>query len=116
MLWRLDNPAAVIALFFWTSLFSLFPITIGHYYREAAAGGNYSVLYAIVNIPGGLYGGILSMIVVTRHGFSFIGVAAVIAIAAGLIVIPLKFRPPVWNAAQDGAPDGRPAQIVGRVF
>jgi OFA family oxalate/formate antiporter-like MFS transporter len=110
--------AAILAIFCWASLFSLFPITIGHYYGEAAAGGNYGVLYAIAKIPGGIYGGILSTILVTAHGFSFaIGVAAVMAIAAGLLVIPLKFRPPVWNPAQDGSPDGRPAgQAVGRAF
>jgi OFA family oxalate/formate antiporter-like MFS transporter len=92
--------AAILGIFCWASLFSLFPIAIGHYYGEAAAGGNYGVLYAIAKIPGGLYGGILSTILITAYGFSFaIGIAAIMAIAAGLIIIPLKFSPPVWNAA-----------------
>lgn len=48
--------AAIAAIFFWASLFSLFPIAIGHYYGETAAGGNYGVLYAIAKGSGGFYG------------------------------------------------------------
>lgn len=98
--------AAILAIFFWASLFSLFPITIGHYYGEAEAGGNYGVLYAIAKGSGGLYGGILSAILIRQHGFPFaITVAGIMAIVAGLILVPLKFRPPVWEtAAERGAP------------
>lgn len=95
--------AAILAIFFWASLFSLFPITIGHYYGETAAGGNYGVLYAIAKGSGGFYGGILSTILIRQHGFTFaIAVAGIMAIVAGLIIIPLKFSPPVWNAAAGG--------------
>jgi len=90
--------AAILAIFFWASLFSLFPIAIGHYFGEASAGGNYGVLYAIAKGSGGLYGGILSAILITQNGFSFaIAIAGVMAIVAGLILIPLKFSPPVWE-------------------
>lgn len=92
--------AAVLGIFFWASLFSLFPITIGHYFGEAAAGGNYGLLYAISKGSGGLYGGILSTVLIVQHGFTVaIGVAGIMAIAAGLMLIPLKFSPPVWRAA-----------------
>ena len=92
--------AAILAIFFWASLFSLFPIAIGHYFGEAAAGGNYGVLYAVAKGSGGLYGGILSTILIAQHSFSFaIGVAGIMAIVAGLIVIPLKWHPPVWRDA-----------------
>lgn len=102
--------AAIAAIFFWASLFSLFPIAVGHYYGEMAAGGNYGVLYAIAKGSGGIYGGILSAILITRYGFSFaIGVAAVMAIVAGLIVIPLKFRPPVWR---DTVPSASPQRAA----
>jgi MFS transporter, OFA family, oxalate/formate antiporter len=95
---------AILAIFFWASLFSLFPIAIGHYFGDAAAGGNYGVLYAIAKGSGGLYGGILSTILIRQHGFSVaIGVAGVMAIFAGLIIIPLKFRPPVWREAEPSA-------------
>jgi OFA family oxalate/formate antiporter-like MFS transporter len=92
--------ATILAIFCWASLFSLFPIAIGHYFGETAAGGNYGILYALAKGSGGLYGGILSTILVAQHGFSVaIGVAGVMAIIAGLVVIPLKYRPPVWGVA-----------------
>jgi OFA family oxalate/formate antiporter-like MFS transporter len=104
--------AAILGIFFWASLFSLFPITIGHYYGEAAAGGNYGVLYAIAKGSGGLYGGILSTILIARHGFPFaIGVAGIMAVVAGLLIIPLKFRPPVWQAT---APRPLPRPLTSR--
>ncbi|HEV2098168.1 MAG TPA: MFS transporter [Stellaceae bacterium] len=62
--------SAILAIFFWASLFSLFPITSGHYFGETAAGGNYGVLYAIAKGSGGFYGGILSTILIKQHGFS----------------------------------------------
>jgi MFS transporter, OFA family, oxalate/formate antiporter len=95
--------AAILGIFFWASLFSLFPIIIGHYFGEAAAGGNYGALYAIAKAIGGLYGGILSTILITHHGFSFgIGVAGGMAIIAGLVIVPLKISPPVWTANAGG--------------
>lgn len=94
--------AAILAIFFWASLFSLFPITIGHYFGEAAAGGNYGVLYAIAKGSGGLYGGILSTVLITHHGFSFaIAIAGAMAVIAGVILVPLKFSPPVWKDVPD---------------
>jgi MFS transporter, OFA family, oxalate/formate antiporter len=88
---------AIAAIFFWASLFSLFPIVIGHYYGAAAAGGNYGVLYAIAKGSGGLYGGILSTALIMQHGFSVaIGVAGIMAVVSGLVIIPLKFVPPIW--------------------
>ena len=44
--------AAILAIFFWASLFSLFPITVGHYFGETAAGSNYGLLYAIAKGSG----------------------------------------------------------------
>jgi OFA family oxalate/formate antiporter-like MFS transporter len=106
--------AAILAIFFWASLFSLFPIAIGHYFGEASAGGNYGLLYAISKGSGGLYGGILSAILITQHGFPFaIAIAGVMAIVAGLILIPLKYSPPIWKDEEAAARlNGRAA--VGR--
>jgi OFA family oxalate/formate antiporter-like MFS transporter len=96
--------AAILAIFFWASLFSLFPIIIGHYFGEAGAGGNYGILVAIAKGSGGLYGGVLSTILITHHGYSFgISIAAGMAILAGLILVPLKFSPPVWKTRSDDA-------------
>lgn len=42
----------------------------------------------------------LSAVLVTQHGFSFaVAVAGVVAIVAGLVMIPLKISPPVWKDA-----------------
>lgn len=93
---------AILAIFCWASLFSLFPITIGHYFGEVASGSNYGVLYAIAKGSGGFYGGILSAVLIVQHGFTVaIGVAGVMAILAGLMVIPLKFAPPAWNSVAE---------------
>ncbi len=91
---------AMLAIFFWGPLFSLFPTVIGHYFGEASAGSNYGLLYAIAKGSGGVYGGVLSAVLITHQGYTFaIGVAAIMAIAAGLIIIPLKSCPPVLKKA-----------------
>lgn len=95
---------AIAAIFFWGPLFSLFPATIGQYFGDMAAGSNYGVLYAIAKGSGGLYGGVLSAILIVQHGYPVaMGAAAVMAILAGLLIIPLKNNAPVlereppWN-------------------
>ena len=101
--------ATVLAIFFWGPLFSLFPTVIGHYFGDVAAGSNYGLLYAIAKGSGGLYGGVLSAMLITSHGFPFaITTAAVMAVLAGLLIIPLKANPPVKRvpARAAGAPAG----------
>jgi MFS transporter, OFA family, oxalate/formate antiporter len=96
---------AILALFFWGPLFSLFPAIIGHYYGEVAAGSNYGILYAIAKGLGGVYGGVLSAFLITQHGFPFaMGVAGAMAIIAGLLILPLKSNPPIWREAAAAAP------------
>lgn len=89
--------AAVIgAIFFWGTLFSLFPTMVGHYYGEVASGSNYGLLYAIAKGSGGFYGGVLSALLVQGAGYPMaMGVAAIMAIVAGLLIIPLKGNPPL---------------------
>jgi OFA family oxalate/formate antiporter-like MFS transporter len=95
--------AAILGIFFWASLFSLFPIIIGHYYGNSGAGGNYGVLYAIAKGTGGLYGGIISAVLIHHHGFSYgMTVAGIMAIIAGLVILPLKYFPPVWRHQDSG--------------
>jgi OFA family oxalate/formate antiporter-like MFS transporter len=91
---------AILAIFFWGPLFSLFPVAIGHYFGEVSSGSNYGLLYAVAKGSGGIYGGVLSAILIAHHGYSFaMGVAAIMAIAAGLIIIPLKSYPPIRKPA-----------------
>jgi MFS transporter, OFA family, oxalate/formate antiporter len=96
---------AILALFFWGPLFSLFPAIIGHYYGELAAGSNYGILYAIAKGSGGIYGGVLSAVLITQHGFPFaMAIAGAMAIIAGLLIFPLKYSPPIWREAAAAAP------------
>jgi MFS transporter, OFA family, oxalate/formate antiporter len=85
----------VLAIFFWGPLFALFPAVIGQYFGDVAAGSNYGLLYAIAKGSGGLYGGVLSAVLINDFGFPVaIGTAGVMAIVAGLLIIPLKANPP----------------------
>jgi MFS transporter, OFA family, oxalate/formate antiporter len=89
---------AILAIFCWGPLFSLFPAVIGQYFGEMSAGSNYGLLYAIAKGSGGIYGGVLSAVLITQHGYPLaMGVAALMAICAGLLIVPLKSAPPVWQ-------------------
>ena len=89
---------AILAIFCWGPLFSLFPAVIGQYFGEVAAGANYGILYAIAKGSGGLYGGVLSAILISEHGYPVaMGAAAAMAICAGLLIIPLRNNAPVWH-------------------
>jgi OFA family oxalate/formate antiporter-like MFS transporter len=101
--------SAIASIFFWASLFSLFPVAIGHYYGNAAAGANYGMLYAVAKGTGGIYGGILTSLVIARHGFSTgMVVAGILAVVAGLLIVPLKFFPVTWRGhkREPETPDG----------
>jgi MFS transporter, OFA family, oxalate/formate antiporter len=90
--------AAILAFFFWGPMFSLFPAAIGQYFGDMQAGSNYGVLYGIAKGAGGIYGGVLSAVLITQHGYPFaMAVAALMALGAGLLIIPLKNNPPVWR-------------------
>lgn len=92
---------SVLAIFFWGPLFSLFPAVIGQYYGDMASGSNYGILYAIAKGSGGIYGGVLSAILITGHGYPFaMGVSALMAVAAGLLIVPLRKSPPIWTGEQ----------------
>lgn len=98
---------AVLAIFFWGPLFSLFPAVIGQYYGSMSSGSNYGLLYAVAKGSGGVYGGVLSAILITDHGYPFaMGVSALMAIFAGLLIIPLRKSPPVWTGEQVIASSG----------
>ncbi len=103
--------AAISSIFFWASLFSLFPTLIGHYYGNAAAGANYGLLYAIAKGTGGVYGGILTSVLIANHGFSYsMRAAGILAIVAGLLLVPLKFFPVVWRGREPQSPE--PADVT----
>ena len=100
---------AILAIFFWGPLFSLFPATVGQYFGDLAAGSNYGLLYALAKGSGGLYGGVLSAVLISDNGYPFaMGVAALMAVCAGLLIIPLKSRHPLPVSAP-GLSGGRVA-------
>ena len=102
---------AILAVFFWGPLFSLFPAVIGQYFGDMSAGSNYGLLYALAKGSGGIYGGVLSAVLITQHGYPFaMGVAAVMAVVAGLLIIPLKAKPPVWHGNVRAFPGAAPAE------
>lgn len=101
--------AVIGAFFFWGPMFSLFPATVGQYFGDLAAGSNYGWLYGIAKGLGGVYGGVLSAFLIKEHGYNVaMGVSAVMAIVAGILVIPLKGRAPVKAGEQ--VPAARPAE------
>jgi OFA family oxalate/formate antiporter-like MFS transporter len=105
---------AILSIFFWASLFSLFPILIGAYYGNASAGGNYGILYAIAKGSGGVYGGIVTTLLISHHGFSFgMEAAAALAIIAGLLIVPLRFYPVRGRGKASTTPT--PAEALGVV-
>ena len=102
---------AILAVFFWGPLFSLFPAVIGHYFGDMSAGSNYGLLYALAKGSGGIYGGVLSAVLITQHGYPVaMGVAAIMAVVAGLLIIPLKAKPPVWHGNVRTFPGAAPAE------
>ena len=102
--------AVCCSFFFWGPLFSLFPATIGQYFGEMSAGSTYGILYAIAKGSGGIYGGVLSAVLITQNGYPFaMGVAALMAVCAGLLIIPLKNSPPVWSG-ESGVRAGHAAE------
>jgi OFA family oxalate/formate antiporter-like MFS transporter len=93
--------AAILAIFFWGPLFSLFPTIIGQYYGGLAAGSNYGMLYAVAKGSGGVYGGVLSAVLIFNYGYPVtMGAAALMAICAGLLIMPLKKHPPMWKGVE----------------
>jgi len=86
---------ALGSIFVWGSTYAVLPAICGDYYGEVHAASNYGLLY-LAKLGGGLYGGYLSALIIMRYGFkaSFI-IGGIMAIAAGLIMILPRHKPPV---------------------
>jgi OFA family oxalate/formate antiporter-like MFS transporter len=93
---RADNApgfvlAVVVATFFWSPQYTLFPSVVGDYYGRAHSSANYALLYS-GKVWGGVFGGTVTAILVTVLGWSetFVlgGVLAVAAGAAALLLRP----------------------------
>ena len=83
--------AVVVAVFFWSSQFSLFPSTVADYYGHEHSSSNYALLYSS-KMWGGVFGGgvVGWLVVVIGWDASFVlgGVMALIAGIMGLFLRP----------------------------
>jgi OFA family oxalate/formate antiporter-like MFS transporter len=94
--------AVVIATFFWSPQYTLFPSLVADYYGEANSSANYALLYS-AKMWGGVFGGTVAgwLVVTTSWSTAFV-VGGVLAILAGLAALVLK--PPGAPGNVDAAP------------
>jgi OFA family oxalate/formate antiporter-like MFS transporter len=94
--------SVVVAVFFWSPQYTLFPSLIGEYYGASHSSSNYALLYS-GKMWGGVFGGAVAgwLVTVTDWPTAF-GVGAVLAVAAGLAAFGL--RPPSREPGATGEP------------
>ena len=83
--------AVVIAVFFWSPQYALFPSLVGDYYGSQNSSANYALLYS-AKMWGGVFGGVVVGWLVTVAGwdvaFAVGGVAALLAGGGALLLSP----------------------------
>jgi OFA family oxalate/formate antiporter-like MFS transporter len=83
--------AVVVAVFFWSPQYALFPSLVGDYYGSRHSSANYALLYS-GKMWGGVFGGVVVGWLVTWVGwdlaFAVGGVAALLAGAGALLLSP----------------------------
>lgn len=87
--------AVVIATFFWSPQYTLFPSVVGDYYGERHSSANYALLYS-GKVWGGLFGGAVAGFLVTNTSWTttfIIGGSAAVLAGVGALVL----RPPGNN-------------------
>ncbi|WP_254545117.1 OFA family MFS transporter [Halomarina pelagica] len=97
--------AVVVATFFWSPQYTLFPSIVADYYGEAESSANYALLYS-GKMWGGIFGGTVTGWLVTVSGWTWTfllgGALAVVAGGAALAL-----RPP-----GDARGESRPAAVA----
>ena len=84
--------AVVLATFFWSSQYTLFPSIVGDFYGRKESSANYALLYS-GKMWGGVFGGAVTSLLIVSFGWSLTFVfSGVLAILAGLMALIL--RPP----------------------
>jgi OFA family oxalate/formate antiporter-like MFS transporter len=82
--------AVVVATFFWSPQYTLFPSVVGDYYGERHSSANYALLYS-GKMWGGLFGGAVAGWLVTLSDWpTAFTVGGVLAVAAGLAAFVLR--------------------------
>ena len=82
--------SVVVATFFWSPQYTLFPSLVGEYYGTTHSSSNYALLYS-GKMWGGVFGGAVAgwLVTVTDWPTAF-GVGAVLAVAAGVAALGLR--------------------------
>jgi OFA family oxalate/formate antiporter-like MFS transporter len=76
--------------FFRSPVFAIFPSLVGEYYGRARSSENYALVYA-AKIPGGVFGGTVTGLLVARLGWSqSFAVGAALLVLAGLSTLTLR--------------------------
>ena len=91
--------AVAIAVFFWSSQFSLFPSLVGDYYGGKHSSANYSLVYSGKMWGGVFGGGVVGWLVVVIGWEATFVVGGVLALAAGGVGFLL--RPPAGESGVD---------------
>jgi OFA family oxalate/formate antiporter-like MFS transporter len=82
--------AVVVAVFFWSPQYALFPSLVGDYYGSRHSSANYALLYS-AKMWGGVFGGVLVGWLVTLIGWDWaFAVGGVGAFAAGVVALLLS--------------------------
>jgi OFA family oxalate/formate antiporter-like MFS transporter len=80
----------VLAVFFWSPQYTLFPSLVGEYYGEVHSSSNYALLYS-GKMWGGIFGGaVASWLVTVTSWTAAFGVGAILAVGAGLAALTLQ--------------------------
>ncbi|KDE57571.1 MFS transporter [Halostagnicola sp. A56] len=84
--------AVIIATFFWSPQFALFPSIVGDYYGQAQSSTNYALVY-LGKVGGGIAGGVLAGVLITMTSWTMTFlIGGMLAVIAGFSAILL--RPP----------------------
>jgi len=84
--------SVVVAVFFWSPQYTLFPSLVGEYYGLTHSSSNYALLYS-GKMWGGVFGGAVVAWLVTQTGwYTAFGLGGLLALVAGLAALVL--RPP----------------------
>lgn len=97
----------VLAVFFWSPQYTLFPSLVGEYYGEAHSSSNYALLYS-GKMWGGIFGGaVASWLVTVTSWTTAFGVGGTLAIGAGIAALALRApRESTANRAESSRPVG----------
>jgi OFA family oxalate/formate antiporter-like MFS transporter len=80
----------VLAVFFWSPQYTLFPSLVGEYYGEVHSSSNYALLYS-GKMWGGIFGGaVASWLVTVTSWTTAFGVGGTLAVVAGVSSLTLR--------------------------